>query len=397
MFNECFIEKFIFRLCTVSKWFGLFPLTINNGGFFQWSLPISIFSFMIIVPEVVVIIIIYDALITKDSWVSILSTFCCVAVHHFYPIISISESVMKLEQLNLCIAKLRQVWEVVFPTQTPVFACSKTYLIANVVLLSATLIIYPCFLFPYYRWSNYIMTAMVSAHVLTLIIVVDRFSGIISVVTSVFRSCNEELESLPSFVARVMIRNLERLAWAHDQLCDCATLISSMFCFQIIVIINLCLFSDVILGYNLINTFINGACNFSQYLFHFVFILAYNNMVWRIVDSCERCKIEAKKFNTLLYQLMIDDKTNEISENKKLRLHISMKREVVFSACGFFNLDYTLIHSMVAAATTYLVILIQFGQPMNNEVPPEHLNATLTTSSEVSNFFTTPSWIYTTI
>ncbi|XP_066905979.1 uncharacterized protein [Halyomorpha halys] len=94
---------------------------------------------------------------------------------------------------------------------------------------------------------------------------------------------------------------------------------------------------------------------------------------------------------------MIDDKTNEISENKKLRLHISMKREVVFSACGFFNLDYTLIHSMVAAATTYLVILIQFGQPMNNEVPPEHLNATLTTSSEVSNFFTTPSWIYTTI
>nr|XP_014288378.1 putative gustatory receptor 2a [Halyomorpha halys] len=59
---------------------------------------------------------------------------------------------------------------------------------------------------------------------------------------------------------------------------------------------------------------------------------------------------------------MIDDKTNDIATNKKLQLHIAMKREVQFTACGFFTLDYTLVHSMIAAATTYLVILIQFGQ-----------------------------------
>ncbi|CAH1397636.1 unnamed protein product [Nezara viridula] len=60
---------------------------------------------------------------------------------------------------------------------------------------------------------------------------------------------------------------------------------------------------------------------------------------------------------------MLDDKTNDLSNNQKLCLHIAMKREVVFTACGFFKLDYTLVHSMIAAATTYLVILIQFGQP----------------------------------
>ncbi|CAH1394820.1 unnamed protein product [Nezara viridula] len=61
--------------------------------------------------------------------------------------------------------------------------------------------------------------------------------------------------------------------------------------------------------------------------------------------------------------MMIDDKNKEIRQNEKLRLHLSMRREVVFNACGFFNLDYTLVHSMIASATTYLVILIQFGQP----------------------------------
>nr|XP_014287606.1 putative gustatory receptor 28a isoform X2 [Halyomorpha halys] len=84
----------------------------------------------------------------------------------------------------------------------------------------------------------------------------------------------------------------------------------------------------------------------------------------------------AAEFNTLLYQLMIDDKTNDISNNKKLRLHISMKREVVFTACGFFPLDYTLVHSMIAAATTYLVILIQFGDQSNSNPKAASSNST---------------------
>nr|CAD7573886.1 unnamed protein product [Timema californicum] len=34
--------------------------------------------------------------------------------------------------------------------------------------------------------------------------------------------------------------------------------------------------------------------------------------------------------------------------------------KIQFTACGFFTLDYTLLHSIVAALTTYLIILIQF-------------------------------------
>ncbi|CAH1397690.1 unnamed protein product [Nezara viridula] len=47
---------------------------------------------------------------------------------------------------------------------------------------------------------------------------------------------------------------------------------------------------------------------------------------------------------------------------EKLCLHIAMKNEAVFSACGFFNVNNSFMHSMVAAVTSYLVILIQLDR-----------------------------------
>ncbi|CAH1397637.1 unnamed protein product [Nezara viridula] len=85
--------------------------------------------------------------------------------------------------------------------------------------------------------------------------------------------------------------------------------------------------------------------------------------------------------------MMLEDKNNELLNNPKLYLHIAMKKEVVFTACGFFRLDYTLVHSMIAATTTYLVILIQFGQ-MRRTVPIPNLPASNTTGQfNASNYF----------
>ncbi|XP_014290044.1 gustatory receptor for bitter taste 66a [Halyomorpha halys] len=120
-------------------------------------------------------------------------------------------------------------------------------------------------------------------------------------------------------------------------------------------------------------------------------IVVYNVfLVWRMLRSTGMAYHKSKEFNTLLYQLMIEDKTNQFIHNDKLRLHISMKREVVFTACGFFNLDYTLVHSMIASATTYLVILIQFGQPVNmaQDLRPHVVFTNSTTPLPLS--FTTP-------
>jgi gustatory receptor len=37
-----------------------------------------------------------------------------------------------------------------------------------------------------------------------------------------------------------------------------------------------------------------------------------------------------------------------------------LHQKIQFTAFGFFNLDFTLLYTIVAAITTYLVILIQF-------------------------------------
>ncbi|KAE8573673.1 Gustatory receptor 29b [Halyomorpha halys] len=78
----------------------------------------------------------------------------------------------------------------------------------------------------------------------------------------------------------------------------------------------------------------------------------------------ELCKCQnhilIEKFYVILYRLMIHDKTKILLENKRLTTYIAVKRQVTFSACGFFNLDYKLLHSILAAVTTYFVIFISW-------------------------------------
>ncbi|CAH1394843.1 unnamed protein product [Nezara viridula] len=62
---------------------------------------------------------------------------------------------------------------------------------------------------------------------------------------------------------------------------------------------------------------------------------------------------------------MVEDNTNDIINNEKLKLHIMVKKEVAFTLCGYFNLDYTLLHSIITSITSMLFILIQFGEPIS--------------------------------
>ncbi|KAE8573126.1 Gustatory receptor 41e [Halyomorpha halys] len=95
-----------------------------------------------------------------------------------------------------------------------------------------------------------------------------------------------------------------------------------------------------------------------NFFYRVTFFLFYWIIFIRVIDCTAKIVHKSKQFNEILYQLMINDK--KLLSNQKLQLHISMKREVVFTAGGFFNMDYTLVHSVIAAATTYVAILVQF-------------------------------------
>ncbi|XP_014241343.1 putative gustatory receptor 28b [Cimex lectularius] len=80
-----------------------------------------------------------------------------------------------------------------------------------------------------------------------------------------------------------------------------------------------------------------------------------------IVRLSEQIKEKTKEFNSVLFKQM--EERDHLCRNKKLQLYVIMKQTINFSACGFFTLNYSFVASMIAAATTYLVILVQFSLP----------------------------------
>nr|XP_014283681.1 gustatory receptor 68a-like [Halyomorpha halys] len=76
-----------------------------------------------------------------------------------------------------------------------------------------------------------------------------------------------------------------------------------------------------------------------------------------MVISVNYVMIQAKKIDKLLYRRLLAN-----PDDKMLEFHMIAKRDVTFTAFGFFHINSTLIGSMIGAGTTYLVILLQYAQ-----------------------------------
>ncbi|XP_044763765.1 gustatory receptor 68a-like isoform X3 [Coccinella septempunctata] len=77
--------------------------------------------------------------------------------------------------------------------------------------------------------------------------------------------------------------------------------------------------------------------------------------------------VEVEEVSKLAVENIYDIQTRIGRKNlpyKSMELFLlkSKLNELKFSVCGFFPLDWTLIYSMVAGITTYLVYLIQFRE-----------------------------------
>ncbi|KAF6202547.1 hypothetical protein GE061_002944 [Apolygus lucorum] len=81
--------------------------------------------------------------------------------------------------------------------------------------------------------------------------------------------------------------------------------------------------------------------------------------LWCLCGTCDDARANAEAFNNELFKIMRESR--DLCSNKKLRLYVTMKQTVEFTACGFFSLGYSLVTSVIAASTTYLVILVQFS------------------------------------
>ncbi|KAE8573630.1 Gustatory receptor 37 [Halyomorpha halys] len=148
------------------------------------------------------------------------------------------------------------------------------------------------------------------------------------------------------------------LSKAHHRLCSSIEEFSWCYGFQILnIIISQFLSTILTLFYFLFYYFL-----FDDHVMYWVLVVTLPLMIanFMIIDCSAKISEQSKEVNLLLYHLMIKDKSYELLNNERLLLHISMKREVDLTVCGLFNLDYTLLHAMLAAIATYLVVMFQF-------------------------------------
>ncbi|XP_014286606.1 putative gustatory receptor 2a [Halyomorpha halys] len=88
---------------------------------------------------------------------------------------------------------------------------------------------------------------------------------------------------------------------------------------------------------------------------------------FRLVHACVCLVNQSEEFNSLLRNTLVDGMNSNLSHSARIRLHLSMKKEIEFTTRGFFTMDYSLLTAMLGAVATYLVIIVQFGEGRTEE------------------------------
>ncbi|KAL2746798.1 gustatory receptor for sugar taste 43a-like [Vespula maculifrons] len=151
---------------------------------------------------------------------------------------------------------------------------------------------------------------------------------------------------------------LKKVKQIHLELIKCARIINGTYGLQILMSI----FSSVIcittLSYNLYTILITNKNN--------------DRLVFVINNICETTMTEKSIFNSFifLYAMNTGDILYELYEpSTSSKFHDEIRNftiqllqnRLTFTACGFFDLDHSLIYSSIGLITTYLIILLQVG------------------------------------
>nr|XP_014270979.1 putative gustatory receptor 28a [Halyomorpha halys] len=219
---------------------------------------------------------------------------------------------------------------------------------------------------------------------LFIISVEDHVDRINSLLRLRFNAIKNQLLQCSRMGAKKGVIVLEKLILCHDRLCSSSENIDEFLWVQVLSVLTVMFLASFCEIYATSIMYRDDSLAYKGIFLteKFLWISVMLIITSRICHQFSAITTEAEKFNVLLYQLMIDDKTNNILNNSKLKLHIEMNRKVVFTARGFLKLDYSLLHSVIASSMTYLVIVFQFGVQSSfdfNEATSEDGNNTSTT------------------
>nr|XP_014271965.1 uncharacterized protein LOC106678135 isoform X2 [Halyomorpha halys] len=352
--NDVFVEDiFIKIIFLLSKLIGIFPCRYRNGQFFA-SIPLCIWSFLIacamsfttvyfhinlFIPKSRIKLLVVDTL--TQVIVSLWFCFCLWVMY----LIAVTNSVARMKQMNrilsglneidrqLIILEIRRCWRQRF------MYFAKSYfagLFVVILCITQSPLIS--------LWTG--LKGFLFLPACSVWLCAAQFTALADQVT---HRLDEACIALNDIVLTrhfsISDKKLVTLSQVQDKLCDIYVILDSSNAWLITCIISVCFNGILIPFYMALTAFFlaEAAFNINVIVSALCWIFISLHTVWLIVSTTSGITMKLKGFNLTLYKLMMSDKRNEVLRNNKLRLHISMQREVVFTAKGFFKLDFTLI------------------------------------------------------
>ncbi|KAF6213118.1 hypothetical protein GE061_010833 [Apolygus lucorum] len=199
------------------------------------------------------------------------------------------------------------------------------------------------------RWVNVLYAIGGIFDIVCVFIIAMQYCTLLEISTKRFTAAK--------FTLFMQVCKLEKATDIHQDILNFTMMIHSIYGRTILVEVCYLGFDFIVAFYDSLQSirlhgqYVWGVCTF-------FYSIGCLTSIYIVCNACERVKRKAEKFNSELFRLMRENK--ELCKNEKLQLYVTMKQTVNFTACGFFTLGYPLVTSIIAAATTYLVILVQF-------------------------------------
>ncbi|XP_059225967.1 putative gustatory receptor 2a [Stomoxys calcitrans] len=159
------------------------------------------------------------------------------------------------------------------------------------------------------------------------------------------------------------LETLKHLLQIYANLGDCVELLLRIFAWHLVLMTCASFGAITIEGYNLFAALVARTIQMGYYQVVVIicWCLVQIGVIGVNVSACCKTNNAMSLTGTLLHRIAADcvavPELHSILQIFSLEV---MQRKDCFTAAGFFNMDYKLITSIVAAVTTYLLIIIQF-------------------------------------
>ncbi|XP_055543510.1 putative gustatory receptor 28b isoform X1 [Wyeomyia smithii] len=193
---------------------------------------------------------------------------------------------------------------------------------------------------------------------------------------------------------RYLLDVINKIARIQDELCEACCFVEEYFKIQMLAIVTISFLIVVFDSYYILEmlftqTYVHTVFSKIQFVMYFLCQAIVQVVgVFKIVFFSSLAKKENDKIAVNVHKLInvnnYDDDVVKQLSNLSLQL---THRKVSFTAYGLFNLDFTLLFTLTGAATTYLVILVQFTINQNELCGPKLINSTIASLAKNASLF----------